>query len=118
MIEYCRNFSCTEHARKLKECVFNHSVDESKSRCFHVGHTFSRYSNEFGEVINNAKSRLISRHVHKVWTNFCSWPYPQTSTDGDELCAYVPFVIYSILWPVGPHVVIKHMGDGCVYREF
>jgi len=41
------------------------------------------------------------------------------STDGDELYAYVvPFVIYSVLWPVGPHVVIKHSGDGCVYREF
>lgn len=44
---------------------------------------------------------------------------PATSTDGDELCAYVvPFLMYSVLWPVGPHVVIKHGDDGCVYREF
>lgn len=81
-------------------------------------HLLGAPTDMFREVINNAKSRLISYIAHgKVWTNYRA--HPQTSTDGDELCAYVvPFLMYSVLWPVGPHVVIKHRGDGCVYREF
>lgn len=71
------------------------TIDEKYLRFLDMRHILGAPTYAFGEVINNAKSRLIS---YRTWqslgklTRAARHTHPQTSTDGDELCRSFPNV--------------------------
>lgn len=70
------------------------TIDEKYLRFLDMRHILGAPAYAFGEVINNAKSRLISYRTWQSLGKLTAQPdtHPQTSTDGDELCRSFPNV--------------------------